>query len=143
MIKLTSITIRTVVCLLILFFSVSNQLIASAKSETIVIKTAIYCDHCKECESCGGKIQRDLSFDKGILQVDIDEKEMTITVNYNSAKTNPDEIRKAMSNYGFDADSVKANPDAVAKLDECCLKKWKIKSEKMWLECHSLSRDYR
>ena len=108
---------------LILLIAFSNQLIGSEKSKTIIIKTAIYCDHCKECESCGGKIQRDLSFDKGILQVDLDEKEMTITVKYNPSKTNPDEIRKRISMYGFDADSVKADADAVAKLDDCCLKK--------------------
>ena len=114
-----------VILVTVLLTTFSNLAIASSKlkSETIIIKTAIYCDHCKECESCGGKIQRDLSFDKGILQVDLDEKLMTITVKYNPTKTDPDEIRKAIANYGFDADSVKANPDAVAKLDECCLKK--------------------
>lgn len=94
----------------------------SPKSETVVIKTAIYCDHCKDCESCGGKIQRDLSFDKGIQEVVLDEKAMTITVKYNASKTNPDEIRKKVASYGYDADEIKADPEAIAKLDECCKK---------------------
>ena len=102
---------------------ISNVAMGSDKTETIVIKTAIYCDHCKECESCGGKIQHDLSFDKGIREVILDEKLMTITINFNPSKTNPDEIRKRISSYGYDADDVKADPEAVLKLDGCCLKK--------------------
>lgn len=91
-------------------------------SEMVVIKTNIHCDHCKECSSCSGKIERDLGFDKGIKLVKLDEKEMTITVTYNPKRTNEDEIRKTISQYGFDADSVKADPVAYGKLDECCKK---------------------
>lgn len=114
---------------LFIFFLAMGSLITFSigalpdKSETVVIKTAIYCSHCKECESCGGKIQRDLSFDKGILQVDLDDKLMTIKVEYNPKKTNPEEIRKKISMYGYDADDVKADSLAVTKLDGCCLKK--------------------
>ena len=104
----------------VIAFSINAQ---SSNSETIVVKTKIYCDHCKECESCSGRIQRDLSFDKGILQVELDEKLMTIKVEYNPKKTTPEEIRKKISMYGFDADEVKADSLAVTKLDECCLKK--------------------
>jgi mercuric ion binding protein len=123
MIKIAAMKISPIVFITIWLISFSNPLSASTKSETIIIKTAIYCDHCKECESCGGKIQRDLSFDKGIQEVVLDEKLMTITVKYNSSKTNPEEIRKKISAYGYDADDIKADLDAVAKLDGCCLKK--------------------
>ncbi len=91
-------------------------------SETIVIKTNIYCDHCKECGSCGGKIERDLGFDKGIKLVRLDDKAMTITVTYNPKKTNPEKIRQTISRYGYDADDVKADPDAYSRLDDCCKK---------------------
>ena len=107
---------------LVLMSSLVNTANPSPKSETVVIKTAIYCDHCKDCESCGGKIQRDLSFDKGIQEVVLDEKAMTITVKYNASKTNPDEIRKKVASYGYDADEIKADPEAIAKLDDCCKK---------------------
>ena len=106
----------------ILLVSNSSHAIGKSKEKTVIIKTMIYCDHCKECESCGGKIQRDLSFDKGIQEVVLDEKAMTITVRYNSSKTNSEEIRKKIAAYGYDADDVKADPEAVAKLDECCKK---------------------
>ena len=105
--------------LLLLLISVSA---IAKKSETIIIKTNIYCDHCKECSSCSGKIEHDLSFDKGIEIVKLDEKAMTITVTYNPKKTTPEEIRKLISGYGYDADDVKADPVAVSKLDGCCRK---------------------
>ncbi len=88
-------------------------------SKRVSIKTNIYCDHCKQCESCGGKIEHDLTFDKGIETVKLDEKAMTITVTYNSKKTTPEAIRLLNSKYGFDADDVKADPTAYSKLDEC------------------------
>ena len=91
-------------------------------SETVVIKTNIYCDHCKECESCGGKIEKDLGFNKGIKLVELNEKEQTITVTFNPKKTSVEEIRKSITLYGFDADTLKADPTAYSKLDECCKK---------------------
>ncbi|MFZ7115045.1 MAG: cation transporter [Bacteroidota bacterium] len=106
---------------LLIFFTISNSLFAK-EIDTLVIKTTIYCDHCKECESCGAKIERDLTFDKGIEAVQLDEKAMTIKVTYNSKKTNPEAIRQLISKYGFDADEVKADPIAYSKLDECCKK---------------------
>lgn len=118
--------LRTILLICILLSGLNTIATAkrqSNKSETIVIKTMIYCDHCKECNSCGGKIEKDLGFNKGIKLVSLDEKAMTITVTYNPKKTTAEDIRKAISNYGYDADEVKADPVAYSKLDECCLKK--------------------
>jgi hypothetical protein len=111
------------VILIFLIVSLFKLNAQSKKTETVVIKTTIYCDHCKICESCGGKLQKDLSFDKGIKLVTLDEKAMTVTVKYNPEKTNPENIRKKISMYGFDADDVKADSLAVTQLDECCQKK--------------------
>ena len=111
-------TLRSI--LFILFFV--NTAFAKGNSETIIIKTTIYCDHCKECGSCGGKIEKDLGFEKGIRLVELDEKAMTIKVTFNPKKTNVETIRKTISNFGFDADDVKADPDAYERLDECCKK---------------------
>jgi len=91
--------------------------------ETLVIKTTIYCDHCLECETCGGKLEKDMGFEKGIRLVKIDEQAMTITVTYNPKKTSPKKIREKIARYGYDADDVKADPQAYNKLDECCKKK--------------------
>ncbi len=99
-------------------FLVGN--IASAQQKTIqtaVIKTAIYCDHCKQCGSCGDKFNKGLLKTKGVQMVQLDDKAMTVTVTYNSKKTNLQTIKEAISKLGFDADDVKADPIAYEGLD--------------------------
>ena len=92
------------------------------KVQTSVIKTKIYCDHCKICESCGGRILKQLYNEDGIKNTEVDSKTNTIKVIYDTRKISLDQIRKKISQMGFDADGVKADPTAVAKLDECCQK---------------------
>ncbi|CAN5493254.1 hypothetical protein BH11BAC1_BH11BAC1_14530 [soil metagenome] len=112
---------NTLAALLIFFsFSVKGQ--SSKGDSTIIIKTNIYCDHCLDCNDCGGKLVHDLSFAKGIKRNVVDPKAMTITITYNSAKTSPEIIRGEISKLGYDADEVKANPLAYEKLDGCCKK---------------------
>lgn len=89
--------------------------------QTAVIKTAIYCDHCKACETCGPQFNKLLK-QKGVQMVTLDEKAMTLKVTYNSKKTDLATIKKAISKLGYDADDVKADKDAYAALDGCCKK---------------------
>ena len=94
----------------------------SQNKKIITIKTQINCDHCKQCESCGGRFDREIPFIKGIKDYSFDEKAMTLTLTYNTKQTTPEKLREAISTIGFDADDVKANPKAIAKLDDCCKK---------------------
>lgn len=92
----------------------------STKKETIEIKTKIYCDHCLKCADCSGNINMALRKYPGVKKTEILPGDNKIVVVYNPKKTSPERIRKQISDAGFDADEVKANPDAVAKLDTCC-----------------------
>jgi len=60
--------------------------------------------------------------EKGIKYVELDDETKIVTVEYRTAKTNPDEIRKAISKIGYDADDVEADPIAYEKLPACCKK---------------------
>ncbi len=95
---------------------------AQEKNGTVEIKTSIFCDHCKECESCGSRLEEAIYAVKGVRRVDVDDKTMTIQVAYNPKKTDPDHIRKAIAATGYDADDFKADPEAYRKLDDCCKK---------------------
>jgi copper chaperone CopZ len=88
--------------------------------KTATIKTAIYCDHCKVCETCGQLFNQKLLREKGIQMVELNEEAMTIKVVYNSKKTDMAAIKQAISKLGYDADEVKADPAAYKKLDGCC-----------------------
>ena len=89
--------------------------------QTAVIKTAIYCDHCKACETCGPKFNQLLK-EKGVQMVALDEKAMTLKVTYNSKKIDLITIKRAISKLGYDADEVKADAVAYDSLDGCCKK---------------------
>jgi copper chaperone CopZ len=87
---------------------------SARKTETIKIKTSAECDACKQ------RIEDALAYEKGIKSSDLDTASRIITVVYNPDKTSPDKIRKAISAVGYDADEVKADPAAFAKLPSCC-----------------------
>ena len=116
---------RSLKYLLILFATCLFGTTMAAQQKTVqtaVIKTAIYCDHCKHCETCGDKFNRVLLKEKGVQMVVLDEKAMTIKVTYNAKKTNLQTIKQAISKLGYDADEVKAQDVAYEKLDDCCKK---------------------
>jgi mercuric ion binding protein len=110
--------------LIILFavftFTASAQ--EGKKNQKAVIKTALYCDHCKQCETCGKNFQSHMLKITGVKMFELDEKSMTITVYYNAQKTNLQTIKAAVSKMGYDADDVKADVAAYEKLDGCCKK---------------------
>ena len=111
--------------LLIVFFAMMPTLLSAQegkRNQKAEIKTTFYCDHCKECETCGQNFRQNLLKVKGVRMFEIDQEANMITVYYDSKKTDIRAIRTAISNLGFDADGIKANPDAYEKLDDCCKK---------------------
>lgn len=109
---------------ILLFFLAASAVFSHASpSDTLKIKIVAYCDHCKACESCWGKIEQNLMFTKGVKHLAYDEKEMVITVGYNPKKVSPEKLRNVVSKSGFDADDIKADAEAQKKLDDCCKRK--------------------
>ena len=106
--------------LFFLFVLFAFQFSAQTKKQTITIKTPNTCNHCKICETCGGLLETDLYYVKGIKSVTYNEDEMTTTIVYLAKKTSPEKIRQAISKLGFPADDLPADPEAYAKRDACC-----------------------
>jgi len=84
------------------------------QKETIVIQTNGVCEQCKT------RFEENIPYLKGVTDVSYDLKSSRLTVTFNKSKTTADDIRKKVSNLGYDADQVKANPEARAKLPACC-----------------------
>ena len=101
-------------------FLVSNTVTAQKTNQKAVIKTTLNCDHCAACETCGLKFKTEMLKIKGLKMYELDDKAMTFTVYYNTKKTNLQKIKEAISKLGYDADEVKADPESVQKLDDCC-----------------------
>ena len=111
-----------VIILMTLFFAQISTAQNGTKNDKAIIKTAIYCDHCKQCETCGKNFQANMLKIKGVKMYELDTEKMTITVYYNGKKTNLQNIKNAISNLGYDADDVKADVTSYENLDGCCKK---------------------
>ncbi len=103
-----------IIAVLLLFSS--NVKAQDLKSAEIKIKTSATCDMCKKT------IESALAFEKGVKKSTLDVPTKIVTVVYNPKKTTPEKIRLAISNAGYEADSLKANPKAWSNLEDCCKK---------------------
>ncbi|CAN5316515.1 hypothetical protein BH09BAC5_BH09BAC5_11180 [soil metagenome] len=112
---LKKISLLTIVLALFSFINVNAQTATpTPKTATVVIKTSGECDMCKKTiESNIGKMA-------GVKKAVFDVATKELTVEYNTKKTSPDKIRKAVSELGYDADDVKANNRAQKELPDCC-----------------------
>jgi copper chaperone CopZ len=83
-------------------------------SQEVKIKTNAECGNCKE------RIESKLNYTKGITFAELDLETKDLTVKFKSKKISLDEIRKIVSEIGYDADSVKANSVSQNNLPKCC-----------------------
>ena len=65
-------------------------------------------------------LEKDLTFEKGVKSVNLDLETKVLNIAYIDSKTDPDKLRKRITMVGYNADSLKRDPKAYAKLDECC-----------------------
>ena len=94
---------------------------AQSKNSTYATVT-IQTNASKNCKSCINRFKENVPFFKGVKEYTFDPATVKLTVTYDTKKTTADQIRKQISDLGYDADKVKANPAARAKLPACCRK---------------------
>jgi hypothetical protein len=61
-----------------------------------------------------------MQFTKGVTAVNLDVESQVLTVTFKTKKNSVDNIRKIISNLGYNADDVKANESAHNALPNCC-----------------------
>jgi len=83
-------------------------------AETIIIQTNAY------SAKSDAIFNDNLPHLKGVKAYKYDVNSYKVAVAYDAKKTNPDKIRAEIAKLGFDADQVKANEQARAKLPEEC-----------------------
>jgi copper chaperone CopZ len=114
-------TVKLISAVLLVFLAVAlygNNAMASekAKEATVKIKTSAICDMCK------ATIEKAVKKLPGIKSSVLDVKSKILTVSYETEKTTPGMIRKAVSAAGYNADNVAADKAAFSKLAPCCQK---------------------
>ncbi|TAN01222.1 MAG: heavy-metal-associated domain-containing protein [Chitinophagaceae bacterium] len=86
----------------------------SNQPATIRIKTSVQCTMCRK------RITDYFRREPGVLRVDVNYYNKIVTVRYIPSEIPPSYILNDIANLGYDADTVKANPDFYKKLPVCC-----------------------
>ncbi|MHB1923045.1 MAG: heavy-metal-associated domain-containing protein [Chitinophagaceae bacterium] len=104
--------------LLLLLFSLglSARALVQKSLVTLRIKSSV------ECQQCKRRVEDYLRGEPGIQYVLVNYYNKIITVRYYSDRTNPENIKTAIANLGYDADEVTANTDSYNQLPPCCKK---------------------
>lgn len=86
------------------------------KEKEVKIKTSAICSMCK------ARIERNLTFEKGVKEADLDVKTKVVTIKYNPTKTDVTKLKANISKTGYDAEEVLADEAGYNKLPSCCKK---------------------
>ena len=84
--------------------------------ETIEIQTSAVCGMCKE------RLEHDLAFEKGVKFVELDDETKILTIKYKKGKNTKENLKKAVTKVGYDADEMPAELKAYNSLPDCCKK---------------------
>jgi len=71
------------------------------KVETVVFKVEM------DCMGCAGKIEKNITFEKGVKKLDVDFKAQKVTISYKADKTNKVNLKKAIEKLKFKVEEVK------------------------------------
>ena len=82
--------------------------------DTVYIKTSALCGDCTE------RIESALNFQKGVKYAALNLETKIATCVYKPSKVSLNELRLALVRVGYDADEMKADPEAVKLLPKCC-----------------------
>ena len=88
--------------------------ISYGQMKTVVIHTSAECNECKD------RLETMLNYKKGVQFAELDVPSRDLTVKYNENKITLDQIKKDISELGYDADEQKADSKAQGKLPACC-----------------------
>jgi copper chaperone CopZ len=72
------------------------------------------------CHMCVNTIEKSFAFEKGVKSSKVNLENNTVTVVYRTDKTTADEVKVALTKYGYQADDLPADQKAYEKLHECC-----------------------
>ena len=105
---------------LLLLVGVVSVSVAQAKKRALVTVTintpGIMCEECKKV------VETFMTREEGVTKAIADFKRKVTKITYWTDRTNPENIKTAIANAGFDADDVTANEEFAKKLPPCCKK---------------------
>ncbi len=86
------------------------------KFETVEIQTSAICGMCKD------RLEHEVAFEKGVKSVELNEETKVLTVKFRTGKNTKENLKKAITKIGYDADEMPADKKAHDALPKCCQK---------------------
>ena len=111
-----NINMRSLILSLFALVTFSSSSFAQQQAKIVIKVPQLNCDACKD------RLETYLSREDGVESANADINHKTVTIVYLTERTSPDDLRVAIANAGFDADTETAEPDAYNKLPPCCKK---------------------
>ena len=78
--------------------STGNAASKKVQKEEVVFVTSM------DCHKCAEKVRENIAFEKGVLDLEVKLEDKTVRVVYNSAKTDPGKLAKAINKLGYTAE---------------------------------------
>ena len=89
------------ICLMaVIGFGVSN---AMAQKKQVELKTTVFQTDV-DCENCAKKVDNSIPYQKGVKEVKVDVSTQTVTVTYDTSKTNDETLVKAFKKVKVNAE---------------------------------------
>ena len=73
-----------------------------------------------QCGMCMARIDKALNGVDGILKYKVELDDLRVKVKYDTERITLQQIEQLISNVGYQANDLPANPEAYNKLDMCC-----------------------
>tara|TARA_B100000963_G_C22432793_1_gene582936 strand:- start:169 stop:519 length:351 start_codon:yes stop_codon:yes gene_type:complete len=84
------------------------------KTQTVVFQTSAQCGMCKD------RIEGVMNFIPGVKYAELNMKDMSLSIKYNTKKISVGDLRKRVAEIGYTADDVVPKEEDVKKLPLCC-----------------------
>jgi len=75
---------------------------AKPEKKTVTFLVEMHCEKCKE------KIERNLAYEKGVLDLKVILKDKTVTVTYDAQKTDEKKLKDALKKLGYEATTLQS-----------------------------------
>jgi copper chaperone CopZ len=105
---------KNIILIALLFISCITLGQKKQTVDTVYIKTSALCGDCKD------RIETALNFEKGVKFAELNLETKVATCVYKPTKVTLAQLRLALVRAGYDADEMKADPEAVKLLPKCC-----------------------
>lgn len=86
-----------------IFFLLAVAVLATTDLAAKELRTVIFKVMQMECPNCEKKVKKNISFEKGLKDVETDVKKRTVTITYDAEKTSVENLKQGFKKFDYEA----------------------------------------